>query len=481
MDHDKLLNRKAFLKTGALAGAGLAAFTSPLGAQGVAMARHAERLARRPLNPADQINLKFQSAGSPAYGKFFKAASAAFMKLNPNVSVDYQQQGRDYRTKLLVEIAGGAAPDVAAIPDDIMHSYAAHNALVDLAPFWKADGMSRAPYWPAAINPQWLGPHLFSLPYDYGLHIMYYNKALFDKQHQSYPTEAWTWDDYVRVGRNLTIDRNGKRASDAGFQADHVVQYAGDTNLQIEGTNSVVRSFGGEWASPNLSKALLDTPAAIKAFQWMADVGAKYNINPAPDVATSLNFALEQGNVAMHFDGTWSFGTYSAYPLLKWDQGNVDILPFLKGPKGRAVVAEASGVGMTKGVKSQNAKWAWELIKFIGSEAGQRLAFQYGVASITNFKSLTKELIPTIKQPKHRDIILRYLPQAKLPYWCEAISDQELEGLLFPPFGAATELLDLFNGKTTAAKAMPVFNKRVQALLDTDQKLAKQLGATLQL
>jgi multiple sugar transport system substrate-binding protein len=397
------------------------------------------------------------------------------------VSINYEYQGRDYRTKLLVDIAGGAGPDVAAIPDDILHSYAARGALVDLASFWKADGLAKLDYWPAAIGPQWLGPHLFGLPYDYGLHIMAYNKALFDKQHLSYPTEQWTWDDYVRVGQQLTIDRNGKRASEAGFQPDHVVQYAGDTNLQIEGTNSIVRSFGGEWASPDLSKALLDTPAAIQAFQWMADVGAKYHINPTPNQTTSLSFAFTSGNVAMYADGTWDFGFYAASPAIKWQQGNVDIIPFPKGPKGRAVVAEASGVSVTKSVKPQNARWAWELVKFISTEPGQRLAFNYGVASVTNFRSLTSELVPKYVQPKNSSMIVRYLPQAKLPYWCEAISDQELEGLLFPPFGAATELLDVFNGKTTAAQAMPVFNKRVQALLDTDQKLAKQLGATLHL
>ena len=187
-----------------------------------------------------------------------------------------------------------------------------------------------------------------------------------------------------------------------------MVQYAGDNNLQIEGMNSILRSYGGEWASPDLSRARLDTPVAVRAFQWMADVGAKYYINPAPNVATSLNFALEQGNVAMHFDGTWSFSTFAAYPILKWRQGNVDIVPFLKGPKGRAVVAEASGVSMPKGVKPQKAKWAWEFIKFIGTEPGQRLAFKYGVASLTNFRSLTQELIPTLKQPKNKDFILQY-------------------------------------------------------------------------
>src|SRR5437868_928758 len=51
----------------------------------------------------------------------------------------------------------------------------------------------------------------------------------------------------------------------------------------------------------------------------------------SPRYATSLAFALEQGNVAMHFDSTWSFASYPHYPVTKWQQGNIDIVPFLLG------------------------------------------------------------------------------------------------------------------------------------------------------
>src|SRR5919198_5017387 len=375
------LSRKTFLKAGVAAGAGLAALASPLGAGGVALARYSQWLADQPLDTTQPITLRFMTRAGPGYNAFFRAAGAAFTKKYPNVTIKYERHDTGYDTKLKVEIAGGVPPDLVFSADDQMFSFAVRGAWVDLLPFFKKDGLKRSDFWPAAIDPQFLGNHLFAMPLDYGMHIMAYNKALFDRQHLRYPTDKWTWDDFVKVGRHLTIDRNGKRASEAGFQPEHVRQYAEGGTLTYWFLN-VLRSNGGEWATPDLSKALLDTPVAIKTFQWIADLGNKYFTSPSPRYATSLSFAMEQGNVAMTFEGTWAFDVYPFYPVTKWQQGNIDIVPFPKGSKGHPVGAEASGLNVVKGARPQNVKWAWEYIKWMTTEPGQRLGVKYGVDSV---------------------------------------------------------------------------------------------------
>jgi hypothetical protein len=116
------------------------------------------------------------------------------------------------------------------------------------------------------------------------------------------------------------------------------------------------------------------------------------------------------------------------------------------------------------------------------TDEGQRVAFSYGVASIPNSPKLAQELIPQMKLPNNRKIILELLPQAQIPMWQQGISDQELENtLLLNPWSPAPEMLDLYKGRKTAAQAMPIVNKRIQTLLDNDQKLAKKFGVTLHL
>lgn len=482
------LSRKALLTSGIAAGAGIAALSSPLGAHAAALARYSERLARRPLDPTQSISLRFITRGGPGYHAFFKAAGDAFSKMHPNVSIKYEPHDQDYATVLKVQMAGGAPPDLVFHADDSMFSFAARGAFVDLAPFFKAAGLKKADFWPAAIDPQFLGNQLFAMPLDYGLHVMVYNKSMFDQQHLSYPTDKWTWTDWLRVAQHLTIDRNGKRSTEAGFQPVHVVQYGEGTGPASDLTglfNSVLRSNGGEWATPDLSKALLDTPAAVKTFQWLADLGNKYFTSPSPKFGTSYSAAislLEQGHAAMNFNGTWVFSELPHYPNLKWQQGNIDIAPFPIGSKGRGVAAEASGLVIPVGTKPENVKWAWEYIKYMTTAPGQRLAFKYGVASIPNSKALAQELIPTYKQPKNARIILELLPQAKLPLWCEAISDQDLENTLtVSPYSGAPELYDLYRGRKTAAQVMPSVNQKVQTILNKDHTLAQKFGVKLHL
>jgi len=477
-DSGRPLTRQTFLREGA-SSLGLAAVASPLGARGQALAWQARQLAHRPLDASRPVSLRFMIRGGVGYTAYFKAAGNAFRRQHPNVTISYEAPS-DFNTKLKVEMAGGVPPDLAFIGDDVMFSFAARGALLDLAPFFARAGLKRADYWPAAIDPQYLGPHLFALPLDYGVYVMYYNKALFDRQHLSYPTDRWSWADWVQTARHLTIDRTGKRASEAGFQPAHVTQYAEDGQLPYWFL-PVLRSYGGDWATSQLTQARLDTPVAVRTFQWIADVGNRYHTSISPKYPTSQSFALEQGNVAMHFDGTWQNSTYPHYPALKWDQGTIDIAPFPKGTASRGTGAEASGLAIPAAATAGNVPWAWAFIKYMATEPGQRLAFRYGVASVPNTRALAHELIPTLTQPRNSRIMLDLLPQATLPYWSEAISDADLEALLQNPWSPAPTLRDLYLGRTTAARALPQVNASVQTLLDRDQQTAKRLGVTLHL
>jgi hypothetical protein len=92
---------------------------------------------------------------------------------------------------------------------------------------------------------------------------------------------------------------------------------------------------------------------------------------------------------------------------------------------------------------------------------------------------LARELIGAQRIPSNAKVILDYLPQAKLPYWCEGISDDQLENALIPPNSGAPILYDLVRGRKTAAQVMPQVNKTIQGILDNDQAIARKFGAKL--
>jgi len=71
------------------------------------------------------------------------------------------------------------------------------------------------------------------------------------------------------------------------------------------------------------------------------------------------------------------------------------------------------------------------------------------------------------------------LPQAGIPFWCEAISDAELEGILIT--SPWPDMLRLYSGQESAKTVMPRVARKVNAILAADQAKAKQFGATLHL
>lgn len=433
---------------------------------GIADASHLPRAeAQRAGAPT---TIRFMSRGGVGYEKYFRDAAARFQRLHPEIQIKIEPQDQDFKDKLTVEMAGGTAPDMAFGADDSLFSFAARNTLHDLAPYWRKSGLKEGDYWPNAINPQRLGPHLFAMPLDYGMWMLQYNKEIFDRAHLRYPDLSWTWDDFVRVTRKLTLDNKGRNAEDPNFDPHHVVQYGNDGGLNWS-WNVLLRSQGLEWATPTLSKSRLDDRRVIEQFQWIADLGNKYYVNPSPRFPTGINWDLGQGNLATFFGGSWDV---SNGWTVKWDTTG-----FPKGKAGRAVVAEASGLMVP--AQSNHPDQAWEFIKWMSTEPGQRMAFDYGVATIPSVKSLAQKVMPAVKVPAHAPLLLNLLPKAGLPFWCEAISDAELEGILIS--SPWPDMTRLYSGQETATEVMPRVARQVNAILTADQARAKALGATLHL
>ena len=56
--------------------------------------------------------------------------------------------------------------------------------------------------------------HLYGVPKYQGTLVLYYNKDLFDEYAVSYPTAAWTHDDYLAAMKELTKDIDGDGRTD---------------------------------------------------------------------------------------------------------------------------------------------------------------------------------------------------------------------------------------------------------------------------
>ena len=108
-----------------------------------------------------------------------------------------------YLDKFTTTALGGAAPDVVDLDTTWVSTVAAHGLLQPLD-----DLVAKLPV--ADISPAaWKASQFkgvqYAIPNRSGPGVYYYNKTVFDKAGVPYPTDDWTYSDFLEIAKKLTI------------------------------------------------------------------------------------------------------------------------------------------------------------------------------------------------------------------------------------------------------------------------------------
>src|ERR1041384_4018813 len=156
--------------------------------------------------------IRFSSWGDVKENAILASLLADFQKVHPEIKVELTRvQYSEYMTKLFTQFAGGIAPDVIFVSTDDALNLSARGILEPLDEYIKADpSFPVKDYWPSLIEDYTINGHLWAAPRDIDPECdVYYNKAAFDEAHLPYPTDDWTWDDFLRAAKAL-VKRNAK-------------------------------------------------------------------------------------------------------------------------------------------------------------------------------------------------------------------------------------------------------------------------------
>jgi len=216
--------------------------------------------------------------------KVEKATIDKFNTSHPNIKLQIEvvtyQSARD---ALATEIAGGNAPDIVG-PVGVGGAEAFHGQWLDLAPyiqknnldlsqfatgsvdFYKISGEGQ-PALPFAIYPSffWYQPDTFdeagleAPPHKYGDKYKMPDGSMVD----------WDYNAVRTIAKKLTVDKNGKDATEAGFDPKKIVQYG------FEPQRDDARGWGAFFGAGSLAGAdgkTVDIPANwIAAWKWFYD------------------------------------------------------------------------------------------------------------------------------------------------------------------------------------------------------------------
>jgi multiple sugar transport system substrate-binding protein len=299
--------------------------------------------------------LVLASWGSQEEIQAYQQVLKAFQDKNPGIQVEYVNiPSNEYLAKITAMIAAGTPPDVFFLNNIDFPGMVSRGVLRPLDPFIKRDRYPIGDIYPGILKAfQWEGAQ-YALPRDVSNLVVFYNRSLLRKAGLPDPKPDWTWDDFLRYAKALTVEKDGRRVQwGVSFQTFYLFW------------EPWVWSAGGSFYSPDHSRFLLNSPQSLEGLQFYLDLRYRHHVAPTPEEAQDRGaFTMFlNGQTGMIVDGRWRVPTLKA--RAKFD---FDVVPFPRGKAGSIVDIDGSGWVMAAGTKNPEA--AWKLLAFLaGPEA----------------------------------------------------------------------------------------------------------------
>ncbi|MBO4207005.1 ABC transporter substrate-binding protein [Micromonospora echinofusca] len=278
-------------------------------------------------------------------------------KALPEIDVKLVQISEEYNTKVQTMFAGGKAPDVLMLSEEI-NVYSSKGQLEDLTPHLKKANVDPvARFGQGPVDTYSTDGKLWAAPDRGGAMVLYYNKAIFDAQGVAYPDGTWDWAKFREAAQKLTV-REGGKVKSWGYAAGDWWPWL--LTWMYQNGGSVLDAAG---------KPVANSPANVEAIQFYNDLVLKDRSAPSPiDYANAglsngqPDALFAQGKLAMGTTGFWNIASLKDSKL-KWD-----IAPLWQG-KQKAVPAFGSGLAVSSQSKHKDA--AARLVAFLTSAEGQ--------------------------------------------------------------------------------------------------------------
>ena len=364
------------------------------------------------------VNLTFQ-IWDVAQRDGMQAMCDAYTAQHPNVKIEVQVTSwNEYWTKLEAAATSGQMPDIFWMHTNELLKYADNGMLADCSDIVDTSKFSEV----SLSNASGSDGTLYAVPKDKDTVGLVYNKEMFDAAGVSYPDESWTWDDLTDASQKI-YDATGKY----GYMA------YGDDQL---GYWNFVYQNGGYILNEDKTQAGFTQTATAEAmkfyiglqqYDWCPD--QNYFAETAPGTA----FFSEKG--AMFFEGDWNIlAEMQNYPEMqgKWD---VAVLPKAPNPvngDGRATIS--NGLSYATAANNKNLDTVKDVLKFFGSEEGQRIQGESG-AAIPAYIGLEETFLGVFEEYDINmqvfldmfDYSIQSVNNASRPEWKSKVSDELLK------------------------------------------------------
>ncbi|WP_420643947.1 ABC transporter substrate-binding protein [Candidatus Leptofilum sp.] len=285
----------------------------------------------------------FSGWGDEAEQEIYRDSIARFNEVCPAVTVDYQPIPADFQTSLKASMAGGTAPDVFYVDDQLMTAFGPTGQLLPLDDFMADAGTSRDDFIPALLSIFTQNGVTYALPKDWGTLGLVYLPEAFADAGVDEPTADWTWDDLKAAAEAIQATGN----------------YAGFCQ-NADWARFAPWAFGngGAYANADLTAGTLNTPEVIEAAEFVTGMYADGSLVTAADVGAGwCGEAIGKELAAMTYEGGWMVNYMrNEFPEVTW---TAQELP--AGSAGKAGIIFTNGIGVNAATQYPNASAAFAI------------------------------------------------------------------------------------------------------------------------
>ena len=327
----------------------------------------------------------WDNAQLPAYQK----CADTFKTANPNVNVKVSQfSWDDYWSKLTNGFVAGDAPDVFTNHLSKYPEFVTNQQLVALDATLQKDGFNADQY-QEGLADLWKGQDgkRYGLPKDFDTIALFYNsKFVEDGGYDATQLGGLTWNPtdggtYEKAIAHLTVDENGVRGDEPGFNKDRVEVYGlgleGGAGGGVGQTQWSMYTGSNDWTvtdkNPWGTHYNYDQPKFQETIGWFFGLIEKGYMPKLEAVdGQSSSDLFKAGKYAMITDGSWMINTY-----FNSDKVKPALAPTPIGPSGKRASMN-NGLGDSIWVGSDNKAAAAKWVEFLGSPDCQNLVGEAG-------------------------------------------------------------------------------------------------------
>ncbi|HMN29878.1 MAG TPA: extracellular solute-binding protein [Caldilineaceae bacterium] len=442
----RLAGGSALVASALVAACAPAAVQSPAGQESGASSAPAAATAKLTV-------MAFGQADQPA----FQALAEAYVERNPDADVEaiFLPNDESYYATLQTQYAGGSNPSIASMQGWGYQIFAENSALAGLNALRERDD----------YNDAWADVQVvrdyterngdtYLVPMQLATMVMFYAKKPFDESGIPYPTDDWTYAEFLDIAQKLTktdgdLKQWGYQANGNWFRDIHWIRGTGAQEFDA-------------LIDPKTAQ-FTQEPIVNIVQQIASDFYHTLKISPLPADLSAGSGGIEAGQSAMKYEGPWWF-PQMVTPEKREQNAAVDfdvVLMPKQEDENRPHRGWAEGVVI---FANAPVDAAWDLVKFMSGADGQKIFSEITGRIPNSFDLVESFWAPKVQEnhgltntqafltafSKGEVDIISGLPRSQ--YWNEVVKPTGWDPLMA--------------GSASAADVLPQVDAGVQALLD---------------